>query len=179
MTKSVCIGIISHGEIRIETMFSIVQMMKSLEIPSSMVIVTGCYVNKSRQEMFEKSVATGCTHTMSIDTDMVFEPDAVARLLALDKDIVGANYNKRQLPITPIVKEPITEVSEVEFVPGGFMLVKNEILKDLPKPWFDYRWEGDKHIDDDVVFCKKAKEAGFEVWCDPTIKVGHLGTIQY
>ncbi len=179
MNKSICIGIISQGEIRVETMYSIVQAIKSLEIPSSMVIITGCYLARNRNEMFEKSIATGASHTMSIDTDMNFPIDAVERLLAHDKDIVGANYNKRQLPITPIIKDLGLELQEVEFTPGGFMLVRNEILAKIPKPWFDTPIIDNKFTDDDKYFATKAKQAGFKVWCDPTIKVGHIGTMQF
>jgi hypothetical protein len=29
---------------------------------------------------------------------------------------------------------------------------------------------------EDVSFCLDAKEAGFEIWCDPKIRVGHEKT---
>jgi len=31
-------------------------------------------------------------------------------------------------------------------------------------------------VSEDVFFCKKAKETGFTVWCDPTIKCDHIGS---
>lgn len=177
MEKSICFGIISNGLMHIETTACLMQAAKALEVPSTLVIITGCYLHRNRNEMIEKAISTGATHVLSLDTDMVFHPDAVSRLLAHDKDIVGVNYNKRQFPITPIVKGGLEDnLFQTEFVPGGFFLVKLSIFKDLSKPWFFY---DEQAQDDDKYFCHKAAAAGFEIWCDPTIKVGHIGNTIY
>jgi hypothetical protein len=34
-------------------------------------------------------------------------------------------------------------------------------------------------IGEDVNFCKRANEMGLEVWCDPTIRIGHIGEYLY
>ena len=34
-------------------------------------------------------------------------------------------------------------------------------------------------IGEDFLFCDRARDAGFEVWVDPTIKLGHIGVMEY
>ena len=53
----------------------------------------------------------------------------------------------------------------------GAVLIKAEVLKAIPRPWF-FGMEG---TGEDVSFCYKARKAGFEVWMDTSIKLGHLG----
>jgi len=176
MNKSVCIGIVTNGLVHVETMFSIIQAIKSLTIPSSMVIITGCYVDRNRNELVEKAIQTGTTHLMMIDTDMVFEKEAINILLSHDKDIVGANYNKRQFPITRIVKEDIKDIAKVEFVPAGFVLLNLDIFKTIPSPWFKIEYNKDNSIiDDDKYFSRLAKQYNIDTWCDPKIVIKHIG----
>ena len=42
-------------------------------------------------------------------------------------------------------------------------------------PWFDYQvYEGYKYYTEDVIFCKKAKELGYKIFIDTSIKCGHI-----
>ena len=53
--------------------------------------------------------------------------------------------------------------------PGGGLL-HEELMGELDDTDF---------VGEDIYFCKKVNEAGFGVWCDPTIDVGHLGLYRY
>ena len=60
------------------------------------------------------------------------------------------------------------------------MLIKTGVFKKLTYPYFEAFQDKDGlHHTEDVEFCKRANEAGFEVYCDPTIKMGHVGTTSY
>lgn len=172
----IAIGISSGEFIHVDTMLNIHEMAATTDIPMTFVCVKGCFVHQNRNIICEEAMKLGCSHVMMIDTDMLFEADGLKRLLAHDKAVVGGNYNKRQHPLTAIVKEEITELSPVKFVPGGFMLIDLRKLKDLPKPWFFFDAVNNS---DDSYFCTKVKEFGQEVWCDPTIKIRHIGEFLY
>jgi len=65
----------------------------------------------------------------------------------------------------------------VDYTGLGFMLVKKGVFESLDYPWFR---PVEKQIGDmvdftmeDVGFCLRAREKGFEVLVDPGIKVGH------
>jgi hypothetical protein len=44
---------------------------------------------------------------------------------------------------------------------------------------FDFQLMDDGYIGEDFLFCRRAAEVGFEIWADPTIKLGHMGVQEY
>ena len=42
-------------------------------------------------------------------------------------------------------------------------------------------WEGDGHVylSEDWAFCQRAKDAGFDLWLDPSIRLGHMGAAMF
>lgn len=124
-------------------------------------------------------------YILFVDSDMTFPEDTLKRLLAHDKDIVGIDSSYKELPLQSTVKhdypELPKELCKVRAVGGGILLVKTSVFEKLNKPYFVMEHNEDGLISkgEDVYFCEKAKEAGYEIWCDPTIKIGHLGEYQY
>jgi GT2 family glycosyltransferase len=67
----------------------------------------------------------------------------------------------------------------------GFMMIKNGVYENIDYPWFEprfFEYEKDGKIirdfcSEDVGFCLKAKEKGFPVYIDPSIRVRHEKTI--
>lgn len=51
------------------------------------------------------------------------------------------------------------------------MLIRREVLEAVEPPWFEY---GDRS--EDIMFCEKAKAAGFEIYCDLSARLGHITT---
>jgi hypothetical protein len=82
-------------------------------------------------------------------------------------------------------------------VATAFMMIRREVfekLRDAHPEWLyhDEKKEGDKvicffdfelkdghYIGEDYLFCDRAREQGFEVWIDPTIKLGHMGVHEF
>lgn len=44
---------------------------------------------------------------------------------------------------------------------------------------FDFVKTDEGYIGEDYLFCDRAREHGFEVWIDPSIKLGHMGVQEY
>lgn len=124
------------------------------------------------------------SHLLFLDTDMVFPADVLKRLLAHNKDIVGASYSRRVPPFHPLT---VTEEGEhvhitsglrrVKLLPTGCMLIRMKVFNTLAKPWFNLVAEGDQLRGEDYYFCKNARAAGFEIWCDGdlSMQLGHIG----
>ena len=70
----------------------------------------------------------------------------------------------------------------VDYTGFGWVLIKHGVFENLEYPWFAPKmqvFESGSVQDmcgEDVSFCLDAKEAGFETWCDPRIRVGHEKT---
>ena len=75
-------------------------------------------------------------------------------------------------------KKPFT----VDYTGFGWVAIKNGVFEKLPYPWFAPKmqvFESGAVQDmcgEDVSFCLDAIEEGFEIWCDPRIRVGHEKT---
>ncbi len=77
-------------------------------------------------------------------------------------------------------KKPFT----VDYTGFGWVLIKKGVFehKDMKYPWFAPKmqlFESGAVQDmcgEDVSFCLDAMDAGFEIWCDPRIRVGHEKT---
>jgi hypothetical protein len=56
----------------------------------------------------------------------------------------------------------------------GGMLVRRKVFEALPRPWFEVGQLRTDSLGEDLWFCKKAGERGFEVWVDWETQMGHL-----
>ena len=45
--------------------------------------------------------------------------------------------------------------------------------------FFDFKSTPEGYVGEDYLFCDRAAEHGFEVWIDPTIKLGHMGVTEF
>ena len=89
----------------------------------------------------------------------------------------GGVMNHETLDSIAKRKKPFT----VDYTGFGWLLIKNGVFEDkgMPYPWFAPKMqvfesgEVQDMCGEDVSFCLDAKEAGFEIWCDPRIRVGH------
>jgi hypothetical protein len=142
----------------------------------------GSRISVSRNHLMGAAQKIGATYALFLDTDMVFPLDVMRRLLAHDKDIVGALYASRRPPFQPIGvpwdDAPATgHLRRMKMLPTGCLLINMRVFEKLPKPWFSEQITGDQIAGEDVYFCAQATTAGFEIWQDVSLsrEVGHIG----
>ena len=176
----------STGTIKTKTVESLIAMCKNLPFDYFFLSHEGSIIHHMRERLVKKAIELDCTHLLFVDSDMKFDKDAVVRLIERNKDIVGADYNRRKLPLeSTVLLETIGSDLEglvpAQSVGTGFMLIKLSIFDFLPEPWFFWESNGDGDLatGEDYWFCRLAREKGFEVWCDLSIKVGHIGEAIY
>lgn len=128
-----------------------------------------------------------------IDSDIAFSPQDVVKAYESPYDIVTGAYLLasgeatlyRKLFGPALVYDEVLKMTEPEKIFGagmGFMAVKSGVFESLSRPWFQsptvtVDHEGKDYtfpiMGEDLSFCYRAAEAGFEVWFDPSIKLQH------
>jgi GT2 family glycosyltransferase len=135
-----------------------------------------------------------------VDADMCFEANALNKLIELNKDISSATYNYREYPkrsivslsdeyvdeyivddtVTerPIPLEKIKNPFRCKSAGGGFILIKTDVFRSMKRPWFYFepQTETAGPVGEDVWFCDKARQHGYDIWVEPSIEIGHIGT---
>jgi hypothetical protein len=153
-----------------------------------------CYTHWNREELMEKALSRDYTHLWFVDTDVVFPSYALNQLLDHNVDIVGAYYPVRQKDqsystlkldvdgvltplLPPLPDRPFSQYQghPVATVPTGMMLIRLSCMKKLSPPYF----RCERPVGEDVFFCAHMYKAGVQIWCDPTLKVGHEGEMVY
>lgn len=155
-----------------------------------MILRRSCDIVSNRTWLVNEAIKNGATHLLFVDSDMIFPSDTIPRLLAHKKEIVGVKYKKREFPIKwlyeALGEESETELFKVKHVGTGLMLIDLSIFEKLGKPknegdrptaWFSFGRDsqGALVMGEDIWFCNVAQDAGYDVWVDPAIKVGHVG----
>lgn len=131
------------------------------------------------------------THLYMTEMDMLIPPDTIPKLLALDKPIASGLYflrNGRGQPclfqkvltsrenpyvFSPVSAFPTTEPFRVDHPGLGCVLFKREVFEHpkMPFPWFDL---AAKKFGSDMYFYTNVKDAGIDVWVDPTVRCGQI-----
>ena len=174
-----------------ETFQSLAGLFPQVRVPSQIVLAEGCYVHKNRNEIVQRAQELKAKWLLFIDTDISFPVDALDKLMKLDVDVAAAAYNYRRTPQESTIKllGPDGDIAPGTFshdkpfqcyaAATGFMLIKMSVFDKLPKPYFFFRYVDGKLEGEDIYFCRTVREAGLEVWCDPTIQLKHYGSYGY
>lgn len=150
----------------------------------------GSEVTMQRQQLVEEALQTNCTHILWLDSDMTFPTHTLQALLSHDKDIIACNYSTRVPPHRPVAFKSEndldarisngTGIQKIFAVGMGCMLVKRKVYEEMKKPFFSITWNDNytNLVGEDIYFCTKAKEHGYEVWLDNDLSnsITHIGT---
>lgn len=74
-----------------------------------MFMVSCSMLTESRHRLVAEALTWGATHLLWLDADHVFPKDAIPRLLMHNKDVVGANYPRRNSPTAPTAVKTVTD----------------------------------------------------------------------
>jgi hypothetical protein len=139
-------------------------------------------------------------YIMWIDSDMVFHPSHLENLIELNTDVACGIYKTADHETYATVEkwdkdyyikhgkfEFLTEsrvrdiragVLPVEYSGMGWMLMKKGVIENIKYPWFAPVWQefgnGMREFSsEDVAFCQRIREAGFEIKVDTSTVIGH------
>lgn len=148
----------------------------------------------ARNTLVRRSLEWGSEWILFLDDDQVFPADLLTNLLSHDVDIVSALYLRRAGDHSPLAfshrnEDHLYEPIDLHGLPGegllkvhatgaGGLLVRSEVFRaisDEPN-WFEHgRVQGkDWNAAEDIIFCEKANEAGFNIYVDLGSPIGHM-----
>lgn len=157
-------------------------------------IVNGTLIADQRAKLARMALTSGADYALYLDSDMRFPPYLLEKLVAHGKDIVACNYATRRLPVKTVAFSDFatlkciyshdrTGLEEVDAIGMGAMLVKTEVFRKLPQPWFNvsYLPSGGMYVGEDIYFCKLAQAHGFKVFVDHDLSkdVKHIGKMEF
>lgn len=156
----------------------------------------GSLVYDSRNKLAGYAIKTEADYILWIDSDMVFQPDTLERMMAvLDEheeiDILCGLYFRRSTPFTPVLFSKLenkgndVEFEELKTVPDelfevagcgfGCVLMRTDCLFDIASTEQQGNWFTPlANAGEDCAFCIRAREHGYRIFCDPTIDLGHM-----
>ncbi len=147
---------------------------------------------KGRNMIIEAAIQHDCTHILFLDDDMAYPADTLNKLLAHNKDAVTGLYLSRAYPHQPLIFDDFDDEGKALFsyltettpplkkvVAAGFgcVLIKVEALKQMEKPWVRLGELDAQEWCDDIGFWWRYYKAGLKLYCDTTVRVGHIGTV--
>lgn len=159
----------------------------------ALAVSLGSVIADKRNKICKQALERGDDYVFFVDSDVQFPPDTLTKLIELDKDVVGALYFRTYHPYEPNLTEKVKHKGQTLLlvpkkwnrekafkcwsVGTGTMLIKTSVLRALQptlgNEWFRFAPIEGIPAGEDVFFCNEVGKAGFEVWCDPTIKTTH------
>ena len=186
----ICLGLLSNRGFKNKTVISLLKMVNETPEFDWFILesINGYSISENRNWLAAQAVKNECEYLLMIDDDMVFPPDTAKVLVSRDKDIIGVPYHTKVYPhnITVMLAEGVTmsetEPNEVTAIGAGVLLIKTNVFKKVPQPWFDIdKFEnGATKMGEDYWFCNKAYSYKYKIYSEPTLKgLAHIGDHAY
>lgn len=152
----------------------------------------GSLIYHSRDALARKAIECEADYILWLDSDMVFPPDTLARLLEDREsgDIITGLYFRRVHPFSPVLFDKLEiengkcdwtafekipdDLFEVGGCGFGCVLMKTDIIFEISAR-FSELFSPIGRIGEDISFCWRARQCGYKIVCDPKISLGHVG----
>ncbi len=170
------------------------------------IVASGSLLVAERNRIVQAFWESDCTHLLCVDGDLGWPVQAVLAMLDADKEFVAGVYpargDKKCFLFRPVTDENGAIVTDrhllkMLYVPAGFMLISRSAIQKMrdkypelyyeprdkrnnPEPgycFFDTEVYEGEFWGEDFVFCRRAREAGVEIWVDPLVQFDHAGTV--
>lgn len=163
------------------------------------------YIDRARNACVKKFLESDCTDLLFVDADLVFDNNAMEKIIKYDRPIVAGSYRLKQIfEHYPVVidfdrenkncKEEETGLVWVHSAPTGFMRIQRRVFEELEvhyKPIADthgmipFFETGMRIFNDgqwwgeDTAFCRKWTDMGGDVMVEPRLTFTHIGSREY
>lgn len=158
----------------------------------------GSLITESREFLALQAIESGSDYVLWLDSDMVFPSDTLERMLKHMEtyDIVSGLYFRRVAPYTPVLHKmldisedghggytakyedyedyPKDSIFEVQGIGFGCVCMKTDVLRSTIMEYGTAFAMMGKN-GEDCSFSQRVRNLGYKIYCDSTIKCGHVG----
>ena len=170
-------------------------------------IEVGSMVYTARGRIANSAINRSADVLVFYDSDMILEPDTTTKLVNHivkgGKDFVSGIYFKRNPNTEPLILKELDWYSGDDMIYGpqetaiiyedypkdtvfeiagcgfGVCAMSVEMLKQVTVASKMNPFTPLPRLSEDYSFCFRARQAGYKLWCDSTIKTGHAGLKVY
>lgn len=184
-------GIIGISGAELSRYATFYESIMHMDIPRDTAIMQsrGASIAKNRNNIADQALKVNAKWVWYVDDDQIFKPNTLKALIARDVDVVSGLYVQRNAPFIPHVYDvPETDIGVTchllkPFEAGmkrrlatgaGCLLIKTKVFKELEPPFWRLGQLVKDEWCDDIDFFKRVRQAGFDVWCDYDVTVGHI-----
>ena len=192
-SKKIIIAIPHTGTIYSDVALSLMHIQSKHMINIQMLKSSILYI--SREHLVSAALQYGVDYIMFLDSDQTIQSDTVDKMAAyLEKgeNIVTTLIFRKDPPFQPCIfssqrelpnkqialeyydvgNQDLTKPFYVESCGLGCAMIKANVFKNIPQPWFLPR----PYTGEDITFMYEATtKYGYKILCDPTIEIGHYG----
>ena len=172
----------------VESLTKLIRRLDADNVAYDLVFQGGTLVYVGRDKLSLKAISGDYSHVLWLDSDMVFTEDLFDDLMDSGKDFVTGIAHARREPypscifteIFPNVSKWKGEYPDKAFKIAGCgmacVLISVEIIRAV---WAHHStaFFPTREFGEDIAFCKRAQDLGYEIYAEPSVKVGHLGHI--
>ena len=149
---------------------------------------------RARNAIVDAAQEVNADYLLMLDDDMIVDIrksqghveagyDFLDTLLSHQKDVIGALYFQRAGECKPVLmmaegggyrflrEDEVTHgLQRVDIAGGGCLLINMRVFDKIKQPYFEpeFKWGTD------IQLCRKAVEAGFDIWADTSVELGHV-----
>lgn len=174
---------------------SAIMLRRPMEDDTACAFQMGSLIYTSRNNLALQAFQMEADYVFWLDSDMVFGQDMLIDMKkAMDEnglDFLTGLYFRRVPPFTPVLfdKLEITDDNACEWtdykdVPKepikvggcgfGAVLIKTDVLWDVQCK-YGGMFNPIANMGEDLSFCWRARQCGYDIWCYPQFKFGHVG----
>ena len=163
------------------------------------VIPHDAFVGHARNMIVKDFMDSGFKNLVFIDADIGFKAEEVVHLCNAAPDIVMGMYLMKSakprypaLMCDPLVRHPSDmRLIKIKYGPSGFMRIRRNVIEKMMEQWpeeyyidgligkifdlFPHGRYGHAFTGEDIKFCERATECGFDIWAMQGISLQHFG----
>lgn len=162
------------------------------------------FIGKARSIMAEQFLAIGFEDLLYVDADIGFGVEEVIKICRAKADIAMGLYRLKQdgenesklVKYPALMCDPIERHEEDQFLiklkygPAGFLRLRRPVLEAMIEKWPTETWEDDRgtihdffpcgrlgngFVGEDIGFCNRALECGFDIYGVQGLNLRHYG----